>query len=109
MAARIAQRAFGVIETGGVITQATLYTLRNASGVTASVTDFGATLQSLMLPDRSGSVADCVLGFDDVSGYADAGTPCAPSPKPRPIPPPLPPASSPHPPSPSSARPPPPP
>ena len=80
MAARIAQRAFGVIETGGVITQATLYTLRNASGVTASVTDFGATLQSLMLPDRSGSVADCVLGFDDVSGYADDGTPCAPSP-----------------------------
>ena len=84
MAARIAQRAFGVIETGGVITQATLYTLRNASGVTASVTDFGATLQSLMLPDRSGSVADCVLGFDDVSGYADDGTPCAPSPKPHP-------------------------
>ena len=91
MATRIAQRAFGVIETGGVITQATLYTLRNASGVTASVTDFGATLQSLMLPDRSGSVADCVLGFDDVSGYADDGTPCAPSPEPRAIPPPPPP------------------
>lgn len=104
MAARIAQRAFGVIETGGVITQATLYTLRNASGVTASVTDFGATLQSLMLPDRSGSVADCVLGFDDVSGYADDGTPCAPSP--------IPPARSPPRPTPlphCSARPPPPP
>lgn len=72
---RIASRAFGVTEKAGVITQATLYTLRNANGVTASITDFGATLQSLMLPDASGAMADCVLGFDDVSGYAAEGTP----------------------------------
>jgi aldose 1-epimerase len=72
---RIASRAFGVTEKAGVITQATLYTMRNANGVTASITDFGATLQSLMLPDASGAMADCVLGFDDVSGYAADDTP----------------------------------
>ena len=57
---RIASRAFGVTEKAGVITQATLYTMRNANGVTASITDFGATLQSLMLPD-AGAMTDCVL------------------------------------------------
>ena len=72
---RIAARAFGVTEKAGVITQATSYTMRNANGVTASVTDFGATLHSLMLPDKDGAMADCVLGFDDVTGYAAADTP----------------------------------
>lgn len=73
---RIASRAFGVTESKcGVITQATSYTMRNANGVTASVTDFGATLHSLMLPDKDGALADCVLGFDDVTGYAADDTP----------------------------------
>lgn len=41
----------------------------------SQVTDFGATLTSLMLPDKNGALADCVLGFDSVDGYAAAGTP----------------------------------
>jgi aldose 1-epimerase len=69
--ARIASRAFGDCKHGA----ATLYTLRNKAGLTASVTDYGATLQSLCLPDKSGAIEDCILGFDDVSGYAAEGTP----------------------------------
>eukprot|EP01050_Picozoa_sp_SAG11_P012436 SAG11_NODE_1380_length_5081_cov_6.100963_6_plen_123_part_00 len=58
---RISSRPFGVCSTGAA---ATLYTLRNAAGLTASITDFGATLQSLCLPDRDGKLEDCILGFD---------------------------------------------
>lgn len=46
-----------------------LYALTNANGVVAKLTDFGATLVELHLPDREGRLADVVLGFDDVSGY----------------------------------------
>ena len=46
----------------------TLWTLRKGS-LEISVTDRGATLVSVMCPDRDGKVADVILGFDDVSGY----------------------------------------
>lgn len=49
--------------------QAGLYVLRNSNGMTAKVTDYGATLVSLLVPDKNGKVRDVVLGHDDVSGY----------------------------------------
>lgn len=45
------------------------YVLRNSTGVEAVVSDFGATLVSLRVPDKAGLFADVVLGFDDVAGY----------------------------------------
>jgi aldose 1-epimerase len=51
---------------------ATLYTIKNG-GLSVSVTDFGATLVHLHLPDRDGKVDDCVLGFDGASAYDDEG------------------------------------
>lgn len=48
---------------------ATLYTLVNRNGLVAKVTNFGATLVEMHVPDRDGVKADVVLGFDDVSGY----------------------------------------
>jgi len=47
---------------------ATLYTFRNANGMVMAVTDFGATLHSLLVPTASGPV-DVVLGYDDPAGY----------------------------------------
>ena len=44
-------------------------TLSNAKGVSARILTYGATLQSLMLPDRKGKLADVVLGHDKVSEY----------------------------------------
>ena len=41
-----------------------LYTI-SCGGLSAAVTDFGATLVSLMVPDKNGNLADVVLGFDD--------------------------------------------
>jgi aldose 1-epimerase len=45
------------------------YTLKNKSGMEATVITFGATLVSLSAPDRNGAMADIVLGFDSLSGY----------------------------------------
>lgn len=51
-----------------------LFTLSNSRGMVARVSDFGATLQSLVLPDRKGEPADIVLGFDRPEAYPVAGT-----------------------------------
>ncbi|WP_118179818.1 aldose epimerase family protein [Paraburkholderia phosphatilytica] len=51
-----------------------LYTLRNAHGMKVTVSDLGATLVSWHAPDRSGRVADILLGHDTPQGYLDATT-----------------------------------
>jgi aldose 1-epimerase len=58
---------FGTLPNG---MRADLYVLRNANGIEARVTNFGATVVSLLAPDRQGRFADVVLGFDDLAGYA---------------------------------------
>ena len=47
-----------------------LYTLTDGKGTTVRLMTYGATMQSLETPDKNGKVADIVLGFDDVAGYA---------------------------------------
>lgn len=47
-----------------------LFVLRNANGLQASLTNFGATLVALQVPDRSGKLNDVVLGYDTYDGYA---------------------------------------
>lgn len=42
-----------------------------AGALSARVLPLGATLQSLSVPDRAGTSADIVLGFDDVQSYRD--------------------------------------
>jgi aldose 1-epimerase len=51
---------------------AQLFTLTNSNGVMIRLTDFGATIVQVHVPDRDGNLADVVLGFDDVSGYESA-------------------------------------
>ncbi|WP_426058162.1 aldose epimerase family protein [Hymenobacter sp. B1770] len=53
-------------------TEVQLFTLRNASGAKATITNFGGILTSLMVPDKDGKMGDVVLGFDNVSGYQSA-------------------------------------
>ncbi len=57
---------FGKLSDGRT---AGLYVLRNNSGMTASLTDYGATLVSLSVPDRKGVLRDVVLGHDDAAAY----------------------------------------
>jgi aldose 1-epimerase len=44
-------------------------TLSNARGVTARVITYGATLQSLIAPDRKGVPAEVILGYDTAAEY----------------------------------------
>lgn len=46
-----------------------LITLKNKSGLSAAFTDFGSAVQSLCVPDRDGSLADVVLGYDTLEEY----------------------------------------
>lgn len=46
-----------------------LYTLNGASGAAAHVTNYGAILQSLEIPDATGHLVDLVLGFDTLDEY----------------------------------------
>ncbi len=62
--------SFGTTQGGE---KATAWTLRNESGMEIVVTDFGATLVSVRVPDRTGEFSDVVLGFDDVGGYEGDG------------------------------------
>lgn len=49
--------------------KATLYTFENKCGMVMEVTDFGATLVSLLVPDKDGNLVDVVLGYDSPEGY----------------------------------------
>ena len=58
-------KPFGVLSDGR---KANLYTIR-CGQMEAAVTDFGATLVSLWVPDQNGNLADVVLGFDNAGFY----------------------------------------
>ena len=49
--------------------ETTLYTLDNKNGMQIAVSDYGATLVKVLVPDREGKLVDVVLGYDDAAGY----------------------------------------
>lgn len=65
-------RPFGSLADGR---EASLITLTNAHGITASITNFGAALVSVITPDRDGNCADITLGYDSVAGYESDSNP----------------------------------
>ncbi|MCD7708298.1 MAG: galactose mutarotase [Clostridiales bacterium] len=60
------KQAYGKTEDGR---EATLYTISNGNGMKAQLLDYGATLVSLIVPDRDGKPQDVVLGYTDVAEY----------------------------------------
>jgi aldose 1-epimerase len=50
-------------------TEIQLFTLTNAQGLKATISTYGGTLTSLLVPDKNGKLSDVILGFDNVSGY----------------------------------------
>ena len=53
--------------------QAYLYTI-TGGGLTAEISDHGATIVKLLVPDAAGNVADVVLGFDTPEEYSASTT-----------------------------------
>jgi aldose 1-epimerase len=45
------------------------FILENSRGMTVKLINYGAAVVSINVPDRNGSMADVVLGFDDMAGY----------------------------------------
>ena len=64
----VSVRPFGSTRAGEDVRA---YTITNAAGSCAVLLDYGATLQSLLIPDRDGRLTDVVLGYDSVAGYED--------------------------------------
>jgi len=64
------KQSFGRLRSGEEVF---LYTITDG-GITAVISDYGATLVKLLVPDPAGNVADVVLGFDDPDSYTDSGT-----------------------------------
>lgn len=57
---------FGTCPDG---TQVKLFTLTNRSGMSVAVSNLGAALVKVLVPDRDGRMADVVLGFDKAEDY----------------------------------------
>ena len=64
--AGVTKESFGKTAAGESIE---LYTLRNAKGVEAKITNLGGIVVSLKVPDRNGKFDDVVLGFNDLDSY----------------------------------------
>lgn len=62
--------AFGITSKGEQVSK---YTISNASGSRIVVSDYGATLISVIIPDKNGNLLDVVLGYDQVSDYETNG------------------------------------
>jgi aldose 1-epimerase len=46
-----------------------VYTLTNKNGLTLRVTNWGGRIMSLLVPDKKGTLADIVLGYDSADQY----------------------------------------
>lgn len=46
-----------------------LDTLRNKNGLVVQITNFGAKIVSIFVPDRDGNFTDIVLGYENIDGY----------------------------------------
>lgn len=62
----VSTKEFGKTKDGRIVTS---YCMRNESGMSVNVLDFGGTVQSIVVPDRDGKPVDVALGYDDVLSY----------------------------------------
>ena len=60
-------KAFESVQDGDTTA---LYVLKNKNGMEVCITNFGARIVSIMVPDKDGKLTDVVLGFDNVNDYA---------------------------------------
>lgn len=45
-----------------------LFTLRNARGMVVRITNYGAKIEQILVPDRDGTLGDVVQGYDTIDG-----------------------------------------
>src|SRR5829696_7988883 len=52
-----------------------LFILKNRSGMTAAITNYGGRIVSLLVPDKNGRMIDVVVGLNGIKEYANATEP----------------------------------
>jgi len=52
-----------------------LYTLKNKAGAAVGITNYGARVVTLVVPDKNNKPTDVVLGYDKISSYQKKGEP----------------------------------
>lgn len=62
----ISKQLFGTLDDG---TEVFSWTLTNENGLRAEVMDYGATIRSIIVPDKTGNPVDVVLGYDTLEEY----------------------------------------
>ena len=64
--AGVSSKTFGTMPDGKEVK---VFTLKNANGMVAKITEYGATLTELHVPDAKGKTANVTLGFDNLKQY----------------------------------------
>lgn len=64
------KKEFGATKNGE---KASCYVLKNSKGMEAVVSDFGASLLKLYVPDKDGKTQDVVLGYETLEDYENGG------------------------------------
>ncbi len=64
----ITRSLFGKLADGREVFQ---YTMKNNKGMEVSVINFGATVTSIIVPDKNGKAEDVVLGYDSLEGFVN--------------------------------------
>lgn len=67
----IERQPFGTTVNGAAVTA---YRLTNASGMSLTLLDLGATIAEIRVPDREGRLENVVLNFDSPAGYEANGS-----------------------------------
>src|ERR1022692_566040 len=66
MKATVTKTTFGKTPNGRRVD---LFSLTNAHGLAAKITNYGTILTELRVPDRRGKLGNIVLGFDNLKQY----------------------------------------
>lgn len=62
----LSQSDFDTVING---TRTELFTLQNPGGIAVQLTNYGATIVSVITPDKDGNYADITLGYKNIQGY----------------------------------------
>lgn len=65
----VIKKRFGNLSDGREVF---LYEMKNANGMTVVISEYGAAIVSLNVPDKKGRFLDVVCGYDDVQSYEHA-------------------------------------
>jgi len=62
---KVQKTGFGKVDGQDI----SLYTLKNGHGMEVAITNYGATVVTIKVPDKKGNIEDVALGYDKVEDY----------------------------------------